>query len=189
MAGVATKSRPLADGALPLVSLLAIVLLIPGLDKGAYALAALYLLFGAGQASHGAERDGEPTLPWRLYGSAAALLTIVVPLVGFVPASRPVLALPVALIAAGFYLHVHAKARHGTWRIGILSACGRRRQDARVGRTVELMCVALAVATASTGPGSAACFAVFAWLLTAASVSERPEPGEEPQPFGTLQAV
>jgi hypothetical protein len=188
MAGADTARRPFADGAIPLVALVAVVLLVPPLNNAAYGLAALYMLFGAGQAAHGSMRPGEPRLPWRLYGSAAAIMTIVVPLTAVTDVARHLLAVPLALVAAGFYLHVHVKARHGVWRIGVLSACGRRAHDGRVGRTVEARCLILAVATLTTGPTSAALYAVAGWLLSAAAVAERDDPSAswlpEVQPRG-----
>ncbi len=66
------------------------------------------------------------------------------------------------------------KLRHGAVRIGILSACGRRAHDARVGRCVEVSGLVLAAAAITHGIASPALYAVAAWLLTAAAVAERP---------------
>ena len=77
-----------------------------------------------------------------------------------------------AVFAAAFAVHLRAKAGHGICRIGILSACGRRAHDARVGRTLEATALVLAAAVAFSLP---ALYAVAGWLLTAAAVAERPE--------------
>ncbi len=173
MAGVDQSRRPLLDGAVPLAALLAVALVFAPLHSVTYGLAALYLVFAAGMASGGAERPGEPLLPWRSYGIAAGLLALLVPAVGIEPALRPLLAAPLALVAIGFAVHLRVKLRLGVFRVGILSACGRREHDARVGRTLETMCLALALGAFGEGPAAAGLFAVAGWLLAAAAVAER----------------
>jgi hypothetical protein len=174
MAGTDAPRRALLDGALPLAALLSVALFVGA--PATFAVATLYLVFAAGIASGGADRPGEPELAWRLYALGTGGLALLVPIIGFVPALKPVAALPLLAIAAGFAVHVRIKARHGVCRIGVLSACGRRAHDARVGRALELMVSVLAAATVVSGPWSAALYAVAGWLLTAAAVAERPEP-------------
>jgi hypothetical protein len=173
MAELDDPRRPVLDGALPLAALLAAALLIAPLHAAAYGLAALYLVFAAGMATSGSDRPGEPDLPWRLYALGAGFLAIAVPAGGIDDALKPLVAAPLALIAAGLVIHVCVKGRHGIRRVGLLSAFGRREHDARIGRTLEAMAVALAVATAGTGPAAAGLYAVAGWLLAAASVAER----------------
>jgi hypothetical protein len=139
----------------------------------AYGLATLYLFFAAGMAPSGAERVGEPLVAWRAYGIAAGLLAALVPATGFDDRLRPLLIVPLGLVALGFVVHLRAKLRLGVCRVGILSACGRREHDARVGRTLEAMCLALVLGTLGQGPAAAGLFAVAGWLLTSASVAER----------------
>jgi hypothetical protein len=178
VAGVENPRRAILDGALPLAALLAVSLALAPIRPAAYGLATLYLVFAAGMARGGADRPGEPELPWRLYGIAAGLLAPLVPLIGVKPELKPLVALPLAIVAVGFVVHLKVKLSHGVCRVGILSACGRRAHDARIGRSIEAMCLALMFATIGTGPAAAGLFAVAGWLLTAAAVAERPDPGE-----------
>jgi hypothetical protein len=173
MSGVAQPRRPLLDGALPLAALLAVVLAFAPIRNAAYGLATLYLFFAAGMAASGADRAGEPLLAWRAYGIAAGLLAGIVPAIGFDERLKPLLAVPLALVAFGFVVHLRVKVRLGVCRVGLLSAFGRREHDARIGRTLEVMCVALALGTLGHGPAAAGLFAVAGWLLTSASVEER----------------
>jgi hypothetical protein len=167
------------DGALPLAALLAVVLAFAPIRGAAYGLAALYLFFAAGMAASGADRPGEPLLAWRAYGLAAGLLAGIVPATGFDERLKPLLVVPLVLVAFGFLVHLRVKLRLGLYRVGILSACGRREHDARVGRTLETMCLALVLGTLGHGPAAAGLFAVAGWLLTSASVAERRAPTSE----------
>lgn len=83
-----------------------------------------------------------------------------------------------------------------------LSACGRRAHDARIGWILASVCLALVAAASLAGMDarselSAVFYAIAGWLLTTASVAERPEapslvsltpshparpPGEAPAP-------
>jgi hypothetical protein len=154
-----------------------LALIVAPLHGLAYGLAALYLVFAAGMATGGADRTGEPLLAWRCYSLAAGLLAAIVPATGIDERLKPLLIIPLAIVAFGFVVHVRVKVGHGVWRVGILSACGRREHDARVGRTLEAMCLALVLGTLGSGPAAAGLFAVVGWLLSAASVAERrPEP-------------
>jgi hypothetical protein len=173
MSGVDHPRRAILDGALPLAALLAVTLALAPLRPVTYGLATLYLVFAAGMASGGAERPGEPRLPWHLYGLAAGLLAALVPAIGIEPGLKPLLAVPLALVAVAFLAHLKVKLAHGVCRVGILSACGRRAHDARIGRTIEAMCLALMLGTMGTGPAAAGLYAVAGWLLTAAAVAER----------------
>ena len=173
MAGAEQSRRPLLDGALPLAALLTLALSVAPLHGCAYGLAALYLFFGAGMAPSGADRPGEPLLAWRAYGLACGLLALLVPAVGFEPRLAPAELVPVMVAALGFVVHVRAKADLGVCRIGLLSALGRREHDARVGRTLEAMLLALGLGVLGSGPASAGLFAVAGWLLTAAATAER----------------
>lgn len=158
------------DGVLPLIVLLVLALVIG--STAVHAVTMLYLVFAAAMASGGADRPGEPAAAWRLYAIGTGALAVVVPLTAALPEVRPLLALPLTLLALGFAVHLRIKARHGLCRVGLLSACGRRAHDARVGRTLEAAALTLAAAVALTEP---ALFAVAGWLLTAAAVAERPE--------------
>jgi hypothetical protein len=177
MPAVDHPRSPALDGALPLAALLAVTLIVAPLHGAVYGLASLYLVFAAGMASGGAERPGEPALAWRVYSIAAGLLALIVPATGIEPRLAPLAAIPLALFAIGFVIHLKVKLAHGVCRVGILSACGRREHDARIGRTLEAMCMVLAVATVAGGRPGAGLFAVSGWLLAAAAVAERPEPG------------
>lgn len=185
MAGAEQPRRPLLDGALPLAALLTLALSLAPLHGAAYALAALYLFFGAGMAPSGADRPGEPLLAWRAYGIACGLLALIVPVAALVPRLAPLEIVPVAVAAIGFGVHVHTKAALGVCRVGLLSALGRREHDARVGRTLEAMLLALTLGAIGHGPASAGLFAVAGWLLTAAATAERrgaPEATQGPRP-------
>jgi hypothetical protein len=173
MAGGADARRPIADGALPLAALLAPGLLFAALQPALYGLAALYLTFAGAMASGGAERPGEPEWPWRLYAVGAGALAVLVPLGGFVAAAEHWPLAGIGVIAAGFASHVAAKRRHGVHRPGLLSACGRREHDARIGRTLEGAVIVLAGAAALPEPAGPALYAIAGWLLAAASVAER----------------
>jgi hypothetical protein len=173
MAGVDHPRRAVLDGALPLAALLALTLAFAPLHGVTYGLAAVYLFFAAGISTSGADRPGEPLVAWRAYAIAAGLLAVLVPLVGIDGRLKPLFAVPLALVAFGFAVHLREKLRHGVCRIGILSACGRREHDARIGRTLETMCLALALGTIGDGPAAAGLFAVAGWLLTSAAVAER----------------
>ncbi len=176
------SSPALLDGALPLIALLAVAMLLGG-DAGlpVHAVTALYLVFAAGIATGGAERPGEPFSAWRLYAGSMALLAVGLPFGG--PWSAPGL----VLFGAGFVVHLVAKASHGIVRIGLLSACGRRAHDARVGRRLEAAALVLAAAVLFAQP---ALFAVAGWLVTAAAVPERPtrEVARRPQPRAAVPA-
>lgn len=165
------QGRALLDGALPLLALLSVALLIG--EPAVYAVTALYLVFAAGIASGGAERPGEPLAAWRFYAAGMGLLAVAVPAGGIWVAPG------LAVFAAGFVTHLAVKARHGVCRPGILSACGRRAHDARVGRTLETAALCLAGAALLAFP---ALYAVAGWLVTAAAVAERPTsgPGDRP---------
>lgn len=164
------SSRALLDGALPLVALLSVALLIG--RPAVLAVTVLYLVFAAGIASGGAERPGEPAAPWRLYAVAMGLLAPGVIADGL-------FVLPgVAVFAVAFVVHCVARAGHGVCRVGILSACGRRAHDARVGRTLEAAVLILAAGAVLAQPAP---FAVAGWLVTAAAVAERPEPTTAPE--------
>jgi hypothetical protein len=156
-----------------LAALLAVTLAFAPLHGVVYGLASVYLFFAAGMATSGADRPGEPLVAWRSYAIAAGLLALLVPLTGFDERLKPLLAVPLALVGFGLAAHLRAKLRHGVCRVGILSAFGRREHDARIGRTLETMCLALALGTAGDGPGAAGLFAVAGWLLTSAAVAER----------------
>jgi hypothetical protein len=93
-------------------------------------------------------------------------------------------------MAFGFLVHLKVKLSHGVCRVGILSACGRRDHDARIGRTIEASCLALMFATLGTGPAAAGLYAVAGWLLTAAAVAERePATSETAHPPDQLHAA
>lgn len=172
MAGTDAPRRALLDGALPLAALLSVALLIGGMDGVvAYAITTLYLVFAAGISSGGSERPGEPDSAWRLYALSMGLLAVTVPFGGLfvVPG--------LAVFAIGFLVHLKVKAGHGICRVGILSACGRRAHDARVGRTLEAAALVLAAAVVLAAP---VLYAVAGWLLTAAAVAERPDQAAEP---------
>jgi hypothetical protein len=173
MAGAEHPRRAVLDGALPLAALLAVTLVFAPLHGVTYGLAAVYLFFAAGMATSGADRPGEPLVAWRAYALAAGLLALLVPMTGFDARLRPLLAVPLALAAFGLAAHMRVKARHGVCRVGLLSAFGRREHDARIGRTLETMLLAMALGTAGHGPAAAGLFAVAGWLLTSASVAER----------------
>lgn len=180
---LADARRPALDGALPLALLLTVLLAVPRLHGLITALASLVLVFASATAlSTGAERPGEPPLAWRLYGIGAAALAVTVVVGG---AAETV---PLGVIVAGLLVHVHFKAPHGVQRFGLLSAFGRRAHDARVGRTLELACVAFALAPALDAP---ALYVVAGWLLTAAAVAERPtsEPEGQPSPGAPAPAA
>src|SRR4051812_44736137 len=113
MAGVDYPRRPVLDGALPLAALLAVTLAFAPLHGAAYALASLYLFFAAGMATGGAERPGEPLLAWRAYAVAAGLLAVLVPASGLDGRLKPLIAVPLAMVAFGFAVHVRVKLRHG----------------------------------------------------------------------------
>ena len=172
---------PLLDGAAPLCALLLVTLTIRPLQDVAYALAALYMTFAAAMATGGGERPGEPALPWRLYAVGAAALAVIVPVTAFDGDLRFLELIALGVLAIGFVAHVALKLRHGAFRIGILSACGRRAHDARVGRTVEVAALVLAAAAITDGVASPALYAVAAWLLTAAAVAERRRLASEPE--------
>lgn len=182
METVDDRRLPLADGAAPLCALLGVTLAFRPLNDVAYALAALYLTFAAAMATGGGERPGEPSLPWRTYALGTAALAVIVPLTAFKPDLRFLELIALGLLAAGFVAHVVLKLRHGAVRVGILSACGRRSHDARVGRTVETAALVLAAAAIPEGVISPALYATAAWLMTAAAVAERPtsEPAARP---------
>jgi hypothetical protein len=113
---------------------------------------------------------------WRAYAVAAGLLAAIVPAIGFDHRLKPLVAVPFALILFGLAVHVRAKRPLGICRVGLLSAFGRREHDARVGRTLETMCLALVLGALGSGPAAAGLFAVGGWLLSSASVAERGEP-------------
>lgn len=174
MAAVADVRRPAFDGALPLAALLALLLAVPPLRVLVPWLAALLLVFGAAMSlTTGADRAGEPCWAWRAYGVGAAALAVTVLVGGAVET------VPLGIFVVGLLAHVHGKARHGAHRIGLLSAFGRRAHDGRVGRTLELMCLALAIASVTHEP---AVYAVAGWLLTSAAVAERPTSEPEGRP-------
>lgn len=164
MSGSDQPSHALLDGALPLMALLTVALYLG--SALTYAITTLYLVFAAGIGSGGADRPGEPDRAWRLYAISMGLLAVGVPLGGafVVPG--------LTVFAAGFLVHLGAKAGHGICRVGILSACGRRAHDARVGRTLEATALVLAAAVVFAAP---ALYAVAGWLLTTAAVAERPK--------------
>lgn len=166
MATMDAPRRALLDGAVPLAALVSVALYLGA--PVTYAVTTLYLVFAAGITSGGAERPGEPELSWRLYAISMGLLAATVPFGGLfvIPG--------LVVFGVAFVLHVRAKAAHGIRRVGILSACGRRAHDARVGRTLEVAALTLAAAVVLD---VAALYAVAGWLLTAAAVAERPEPG------------
>jgi len=154
---------------------LAVGVALRGLDRELAALAtAPVVLLTAGlavhlraKARHGVRRHG---LPEALAGLAVASAAAVV-----LPGTVAGVAAPVAFGLAA-----------------LLTACGRRAHDARIGRTLQAACLALLAAAALSGPLAAALYAVAGWLLTAASVAERaagvtstpavPPPGAEPSP-------
>ncbi len=164
MAGMNAPRRALLDGALPLAALISVAMFVGA--PATYAVTTLYLVFAAGISSGGAERPGEPELAWRLYGISMGLLAVTVPFGG-------VFVVPgLAVFAVAFLVHLRAKSGHGICRVGILSACGRRAHDARVGRALEAAGLTLAGAVVFDMPPL---YAVAGWLLTAAAVAERPE--------------
>lgn len=174
------------DGALPLAALLALGLVVTPLHDALYAVAALYLTFAAAMASGGADRPGEPQLAWSLYALGAGFLAVFVPLGGFVDALRTAVYGPLVLMGIGFAAHTFIKAHHGgVVRIGLLSAFGRRRHDARIGRTLEATALMLVAAVLLSEP---ALYAVAGWLLTVAAVAERPDSEPEPAPRRMAQA-
>ncbi len=174
MAVVASARRPVLDGALPLAVLSAVLMAVPALRGALPWLAAVVLVFAAAMAlSTGADRPGEPAWAWRAYGAGAAALAVTVPIGGNVET------MPLGLILVGLVIQIAVKARHGAHRVGLLSAFGRRAHDGRVGRTLELMCVALAAAAATHEP---VLYVVAGWLLTSAAVAERPSSEPEAQP-------
>jgi hypothetical protein len=188
MAAVENPRLPLADGAAPLCALLGVTLVFQPLNDVAYGLAALYMTFAAAMATGGGERPGEPALPWRVYAMGTAALAVIVPLTAFRPDLRFLELIAVGLLAAGFVVHVVLKLRHGAVRVGILSACGRRAHDARVGRTLEAAALVMAAATVTEGVVSPALYATAAWLITAAAVAERPTTEREAQPLAAAPA-